>query len=511
MKSGKRMSLGRPLLWLATLGPVLFALMLAGQLKRHEIVALIEEMFDGNAAASLLAAALSAAGACALGVVLGRFLAGDRRGGGVMQFLLKVAILVPLALHPVFLGGVIASLCNAGPAPATGTAGTSLRWLLMTLSGSLSLAPMAGMVAFLVLRAIPTAEWNSACCMLTRFQAWRRVIWPRLRQPMLLCLVALTTWSAHDMISPTHFGLETLATRIGLEFQRSLDSALAAAAMLPLWLGLAGVVLIMARPLVRNGGRRPRMQALPASRPATLAAAGYAAVAVVLPGVVLGGRVEGFQLQQWLSKYQAEILNTVQLGLLVASMGAAVHVAGVICRIRRDSILATGSPIGNALQLLALSLALCTPGLALGLMVSSTAGAWPGVQDSPLSIAALMLRALPAAVILVMLTPVASAERAVAAVHVSDRRRVRHVLSGPAGRGILVTALVASALLFREVEIQAAFPVPETETLGVRALQGLHYGLSNEAALPALLQGLVAVIWSLLLVRTLQRREPRHG
>ena len=62
----------------------------------------------------------------------------------------------------------------------------------------------------------------------------------------------------------------------------------------------------------------------------------------------------------------------------------------------------------------------------------------------------------------------------------------------------LIASLICTAAVWLEVEVQAAFSVPEAETLAVRVAQGLHYGFGVDAAVPILLQSLLSIAWALV-------------
>ena len=414
---------------------------------------------------------------------------------GARRSRLAAVVLAPLALPPVFVGGVLSDVGGLGPAPSRGAGAELARWSGLTATWALSFAPLAALGARAALARVPAAEWHAARLMAPPSAPFRLVLWPRLRAPFALLAAAVATLAVTDVVTPPHFGVDTVASRAAFEFLTTLDHDAAYLASAPTWLVLVLAVAWLARPLTLAPPRR----ALPLhpNRATGSAAVGYAGVALALPAswalFATGGAGRVLDAAGRLGPELRATLAALALVTVAAAGAAAMRVALGAAR-------APAGPTAPRLaERLAIAAPLCAPGLVVGLVLASTP--FHPSLDRMVFAGGLLLRTLPWALLVAFAAQAPPAARASAALGVPARRRARLALGGGTASLSALAALVAAAALLREVDLFAGFALAGSETLAVRAAQELHYGLRAEAAAPVLVQVALATAACVLLPR----------
>ncbi len=463
---------------------------------REVVVRAVERLGSSVAVSSAIAAAIAGLLSATLGLGAGWFLA-SRSRPRVALALLYPALCVPA----VFLGGVLSDVTGLGPAPGPPGGPAWLRHGALIVAWSFAYAPLAGLAGFAALGTIPRAEWNAARLSLGLRARVRILLAPRLSPPFALIAAAVAALAFHDVATPAHFGVETLASLIAFDFQATLDVAGSAAAALPSWM-IASLVLarlVLQAPSVRTT-TPPRYE------PRLLAAASYAAVVVIaamLPAAWAVHRA-GTRIIAEATRLAPELLHSARLAAIVAVVAALVVAGAIGARVLAPT--ARGREDAPSLVVRALAvLPFAAPGIVVGLFgvgLDQTLG----IGSSVAWWFAFLARVVPWAWIGWILVHSTSADRAAQAVGTPAPARLLHAWIGPRGTPILIGALAASAAALREIELFAVFSLPGEETLAARAAQGLHYGLGPDVATAMLLQIGAAALVAATGVAVLSRR-----
>lgn len=467
--------------------------------------------FAGGVAAKTLAAAAAAGAAAALlGVLAAPLLAwppDGRPAARAGRLALLALALAPAALPAVAVGGALSSMTGLGPAPLPGAGREILRWSGLALGWTLAFAPLAALAAAAAWRAVPRSEAKAALALLGAPGLRRHVLLPRLRAPAALIAAGVFVLAAGDVATPPHFGVETVASRLALGFQLSLDTRACALGALPVWLALAALLAVALRPPRAPAGPAPAP--LPSGRSASAAALLLAAATVLLLGGACVRALEPAETSWW-ARHVPEILRTLLEAGAAAVAGAALGLVLLGIRAAAPGGAPAGGAAGAALRG-ALALPLATSGLVFGLGLAGAAAWLPPSADGAVAWSATLLRAAPWAVLAGVLLPSPPVVRAAAALGIPPLRRAT-LLYRAGGSGVLpVAAASAAAAALREVDLAGALGRPGGETLGVRAAQLLHYGFRPEVAEVLLLQLLLATALAAAGLSFASRGRPRAG
>ncbi len=455
---------------------------------------------------TLLAALTAAVLAIGIGFCLACFFVDPARGrtAGFLRLALGGALLIPLAQPTVFLAGAISDLTGCGPAPSSQLGPALLRWAGLVITWALCFAPLAALACAFALRSLPRAEWVTARSMLGTRTALRVLLWPRLRGTTLWVGAAIGALAFNDLVTPPHFGVETLSSRIAFDFQTSLDREASAAAALPPWLALIAIFLVLARPArtTISLGRAPSI-GLGRSWPVRGVVGLYLSLAVLLPTGLAWQRVAsaGARSAGIFTRHAREIENTLVLGVTAALVGACVGLLAAV----RTADLHSPKAWSRRLLFVALAMPLCAPGLVLALTAVGMGAALPA-SAAPLAWwLVLCIRCAAFGGLALLLAGRSRSTRAAAALGVGFGRRVWIALRGEGLPLVTIAALSAAACVWRDVDLWGAGALPDSETLTVRAAQSMHFGFRAPACELMLLQGSLAFAWGCGLLFSLSR------
>lgn len=469
--------------------------------------AALQALGTATTLSTVLAALASAALATGIGFCLACFFVDPARGraAGCLRFALGGAFLIPLAQPPVFLGGVISDLTGCGPAPSSQLGPALLRWAGLIATWALCFAPLAALACAFALRSLPRAEWVTARSMLGTRTALRMLLWPRLRGTTLWVGAAIAALAFNDLVTPPHFGVETLSSRIAFDFQTSLDRGASAAAALPPWLTLVAILLLLARPartLTSLGRARAPAFELGRSWLVRSTVILYLMLAVLLPMALAWQRVAraGVRSTDVFTRHARELENTVMFGFAAALIGACV---GLLATLQ----MASDAPKAwiRRLLFIALALPLCAPGLVMALTAVGMGAALP-VSLAPCAWwLVLLIRCAAFGGLALLLVGRSRATRAAAVLGVGFGRRVWIALRGEGLLLVAIAALSAAACAWRDVDLWGAGAMPDSETLTVRAAQSMHFGFRAPVCELMLLQAGLAFVWGCGLLFILSR------
>ncbi len=447
-------------------------------------------------ATSLLLAGAATASAMLLGLPLAAFVGGSRRGW--VAWLARALTLAPLAWPPVLLGGVWADLLGVGPAPAPGVMGGFGAHLALVLAWALGLVPLAALGWEFAARGVPHLEADAARALLSPAAAWRTVIGPRARPAVALVALTLLAIAAGDSATPPHFGVETLASQVALEFQTTLDAGRAVLVLAPL--SIAAIVVTAffagrARAASERATLAPRRGIVP-----SIAVVIYLVFACFIPaGHLLGCATGGDGFLPGLRRLLPDVVNTLATMLGGGLVGAATTL--VATRLQLATPRAPRA-IRFAAMLLGMATALC-PGLLLGLALTRPLASAP-LPDANGWWLGIGLRAAGFSACLTLLTGLPASVRGAQALGLRPWTTARRYLGGE-GRPLLLGASLASAAAaLREADLWVGAGFAGGETLSVRAAQLLHFGLragAAQAMLAVMAAGLVLGLLAAVLTR----------
>jgi ABC-type Fe3+ transport system permease subunit len=430
---------------------------------------------------SLLAALVAGVLAALWGLAPGALLASRPRG---FVLSLCAAWLAGMALPPVFLGGVWSWLLGMGPAPARSDESDLLRWLALSLTWGLSLAPLASLAVMLALVRVPRGELAAASIYLDQWQRFCIVLWPRVRGGLALASCAAAGLALLDASTPAHFGVTTVASRAQIEFLSTLETAPAGAVILAPWLAISTLAWGLA-PRDQGPSRAVFLTRAPCS--AVIAGSLAVALSVGVPAVTLAWMAGNAAHPSELAHHLPETLHSLKCALLGGTAAAFMALLYLALDARellpRRGVLAAG----GALLLIAPGMLAGYATLWLGLRTGAPVTAWW---------CGFVLRTAPWCVPLILWSGGNSSLRAAMALGLPARRRVLAALldRGPVVGALAFFAGAAGAL--REIEYFAAFSLPGGETLSARAAQLLHFGMRPSLSALMLIQLLLAVAWS---------------
>ena len=469
----------------------------------EELGAALREAYATSATVATIVAVL---GAGSLAAVLGLFGAAlfepeaSARGvARVVRFVLGAVFLAPLALPPVTLGGVLSEALGLGPAPATGNAGALARWAALAVVWGLAFAPLAALGVRAAMTFVPRRERRAAAVLLGRRRAFVTVVWPSLFRPFLFVTFAIAALAAADLVTPPHFGVDTFASRAAWRYATSLDSAAAAAVLLPMILALAIGLRSIGLGRSRSGAGDTGFS-LPMS-----GAAAIGLVSTLLPAFLLIARLGALSDgRRFVDDLAADAPEALLLGMGAAF--AAVSLALIFLAVRfREPLEPRRHPWTDS-GFLTLALA---PGLAIGLAFAALAGALPRSFEGPLWLLGILARVTPWALVVFSLVLVHD-ERSARALGLSVAARLRLAVVGPARPAIVAAAAAAVAASWREVDYFAGFGRPGFDTPATRAAQFLHFGLLPHTAGVMLGQILMALLFGVLMMACLRQGEGRR-
>ncbi|MCC6574894.1 MAG: hypothetical protein IT462_14030 [Planctomycetes bacterium] len=449
-------------------------------------------MFSTTGVASIAAALAAGVIATLLALAPGVMLAGRARGLGAIAL---VFWLGGLALPVVFLGGAYSYIFELGPAPPISAGGSLLRWAALSLVWGLAFTPPASLVIAAAVRAIPAAELRAAMVHLTPWRRWRAVILPRMGPGLLLAALVSAAFAMMDAATPPHFGVESTASLAQLEFQRSLETAPAATAMLAPWL----VAAVAAAFILRND---PAPAGSSPARPGWVGGLTFAAavLTVLLPG--------GWMLYRGVSHLTPALLGqlTGEIGNTLAYVAVAALVCAAVAELALAATAAKADPLARPARLNTFSalVLLLAPGFGLGLAgVAANARVPSGVWWW----LAFLLRVAPWGLVAAVAIGNLNAARAATALGMPASRRIKGTLRDHGWRPAMLAALAGAAAALREVDLFSAFCPPGGESLAARSAQLLHYGMRpGLSALMTVQMACALVLGALLVVLSNVRR-----
>lgn len=470
--------------------------------------AAVQTLVATETVSTLLAALAAAALATAIGFCLACYFVDPARGRAAagLRFVLGGALLIPLAQPAVFLGGVISDLTGCGPAPSSQLGPALSRWAGLVVTWAFCFAPLAALACAYALRSLPRAEWVAARAMLGMRTALRVLLWPRLRGTTLWVGAAIAAMAFNDLVTPPHFGVETLSSRIAFDFQTSLDREASGAAALPPWLALVAILLLLARPArtTTNLGRgRAPVFELGRSWLVRGVVTAYFLLAVLLPIGLAWRRVAraGARATDVFTRHAPEIENALVFGFAAALIGACV---GLLATLHTASVQSPNAWF-RRLLFVALALPLCAPGLVMALTAVGMGAALPASMAPLAWWLVFSIRCAAFGGLALLLAGRSRATRAAAVLGVGFGRRVRIALRGEGLLLVAIAAFSAAACAWRDVDLWGAGALPDSETLTVRAAQSMHFGFRAPVCEAMLLQAGLAFVWGCGLLFSLSR------
>jgi hypothetical protein len=312
------------LLALTPLGAAAFDLARAAAGGRaSDLLRAFTAMGHGATVSTILAALAAGAGASAGGYFIAPIFAARprARAARAARLLLAAAVLAPLALPPVVLGGLISELLRVGPAPLPGAAPTLGRWAALSATWALAFAPLAALIVHAAGLAAPALEMKAARALLAPRGRLRAVILPRVVPPLGLLAAAVAALAASDLVTPPHFGVETLASRVAWDFSTTLDGPRCEAAYLVPWLAMAlGFAALAPSAAPRRG-----QDGGESVRASWVAATAFALLTTVAPAALLIGRHGA--LEGGFSELLARLGRDARETALAVCAGAAASTA----------------------------------------------------------------------------------------------------------------------------------------------------------------------------------------
>ena len=445
----------------------------------------LDALQSGDTWIGFAAAGLAAVVAMVLGLGPGLLLASPRRRGA-LRHLGLATVLAPLALPTVAIGGCWSSILNLGPAPLADPGSRICAWAGLALAFGIAFSPLAALGIALSWRHIPRPERIAAQHFLRRGRRLLPLLWSRLSGPLLFLFLALFGLAAHDALTPAHFGVETLASRLLAEQQSRLAVASVASDLLLVWASIAAVaVLLLTRLRHRAEDLAPPDPSAPSWSVAATALS--ATLAFVVPMIWSARRDPA------IAQHLPELFESLRIALIALVSAAVLGAAAASWPGRARPL---------ALPLLVLWMA---PPLAIALALQVLVAATPPPVEDPLFALGILWRCLPWALLTLLILPRSQAERSASALGVRWISRARELARERAGLGALLAALAASAAALREATLYAVAAPPGRESLAARATHLLHFGFGPELAGVLLIQGLLAFVWALCVLLPFSR------